>query len=55
MGIASHPVQISEATSKNLFDAEYRTTISPGGGNTGALTATLGDPQMYILPLRFRQ
>ncbi|TFU05837.1 TonB-dependent receptor [Polymorphobacter arshaanensis] len=39
---------------KNLFDEEYFTTVSPGVGATGALTASLGDPQMYGLTVRFR-
>ena len=38
---------------KNLFDKQYFSDIAPGVGNTGLLTAQLGDPRTYGVTLRF--
>jgi iron complex outermembrane receptor protein len=38
---------------KNLLDANYFTFVSPEIGNTGALTAQLGDPRTYGVTFRF--
>ncbi len=38
---------------KNLFDKQYFSDIAVGAGNTGLLTAQLGDPRTYGVTLRF--
>ena len=38
---------------KNLFDKQYFSDIAVGTGNTGLLTAQLGDPRTYGVTLRF--
>ncbi len=38
---------------KNLFAVNYFTFVSAGVGNTGALTAQLGDPRTYGATVRF--
>lgn len=38
---------------KNLFDKQYFSDIASGVGNTGLLTAQLGDPRTYGVTLRF--
>jgi len=38
---------------KNLFDVNYFTYVAAGVGNTGALTAQLGDPRTYGATFRF--
>ena len=39
---------------KNLFDKQYLSDVAVGTGNTGLLTAQLGDPRTYGVTLRFR-
>jgi iron complex outermembrane receptor protein len=39
---------------KNLGGVDYFTFLQPGGGNTGAIYAQLGDPRTYGVTLRFR-
>ena len=38
---------------KNLFDKQYLSDVAVGTGNTGLLTAQLGDPRTYGVTLRF--
>jgi iron complex outermembrane receptor protein len=38
---------------KNVFNVDYDTFIAAGVGNTGELTAQLGDPRTYGVTLRF--
>jgi len=38
---------------KNVFNVDYDTFIATGVGNTGELTAQLGDPRTYGVTLRF--
>jgi iron complex outermembrane receptor protein len=41
------------AWAKNVFNVDYDTFVSAGVGNTGQLTAQLGDPRTYGVTLRF--
>lgn len=38
---------------KNLFDKQYFSDVAVGAGNTGLLTAQLGDPRTYGVTMRF--